>query len=123
MPTTRAHPGAKQEYRQWSHNNLAAGSIRWLYGPIKLISNGRFKSIYHRVLAKSVGTRVSVPCFFRAHFETDDQTLYGPIKELLSDNSPPIHEVTTQKDCLLHLLKGPRWSPFNRSFEDVTAAG
>lgn len=37
---------------------------------LQLMSNDRFKSVEHRVVAKSVGPRVSVACFFRVDAST-----------------------------------------------------
>jgi isopenicillin N synthase-like dioxygenase len=34
---------------------------------LQLVSNDRFKSVEHRVVASSVGPRVSVVCFFRTN--------------------------------------------------------
>ncbi|MCL7041259.1 hypothetical protein MKW94_013979 [Papaver nudicaule] len=50
---------------------------------LQLISNGKLKSVEHRVLANRVGPRVSVTCFFRGR----TTRLYGPIEELSDENS------------------------------------
>ncbi|KAI3894438.1 hypothetical protein MKX03_003843 [Papaver bracteatum] len=49
----------------------------------QLISNGKLKSVVHRVFVNRTGPRVSVACFFRG----STARLYGPIEELSDENS------------------------------------
>ncbi|KAL5543145.1 hypothetical protein UlMin_010855 [Ulmus minor] len=67
---------------------------------LQLISNDRFKSAEHRVLANREGPRVSVACFFST-LTMPTNKLYGPIKELLKEN-PPKYRETTLRDYSLY---------------------
>ncbi|KAL5701957.1 hypothetical protein ACHQM5_027235 [Ranunculus cassubicifolius] len=65
----------------------------------QIISNDRFKSIEHRVLANHIGPRVSIACFLTVCLNRIMKT-YGPIKELLSDEDIPVYRNITTKDYI-----------------------
>ncbi|XP_037424807.1 1-aminocyclopropane-1-carboxylate oxidase homolog 1-like [Triticum dicoccoides] len=46
---------------------------------LQLVSNDRFKSVEHRVVANGVGPRVSVACFFRTHGAAASTRVLQPI--------------------------------------------
>ncbi|KAH6778017.1 2-oxoglutarate and oxygenase superfamily protein [Perilla frutescens var. frutescens] len=84
-----------------------------------LITNAKFKSVYHRVLANNVGPRISVAFFFRMHIQqTSNSKMYGPIKELLSEDNPPIYREVMGEEIVSYLYsKGLDGTPLSSHFE------
>ncbi|KAF5941849.1 hypothetical protein HYC85_019491 [Camellia sinensis] len=68
-------------------------------GGLQLISNDRFKSVEHRAMANHVGPRVSVACFFTPHLYPSTR-MYGPVKDLFSEDNPPLYRETTVRDFI-----------------------
>ncbi|KAG8370392.1 hypothetical protein BUALT_Bualt14G0112200 [Buddleja alternifolia] len=72
---------------------------------LQLVSNGKFKSCEHRVIASRIGPRISVACFFRGPVK--EAKIYGPIEELISEENPAIYrEVSINEYAMKFLTTG-----------------
>lgn len=64
---------------------------------LQLISNDKLRSVEHRVVANQIGPRVSAACFFSTNLAPSTK-VYGPIKELVSDDNLARYRETTVHD-------------------------
>lgn len=67
---------------------------------MQLVSNDTFISVNHRVLSKKVGPRISAASFFRGQEVGNAQTKYGPIAELISQETPPKYRDVNLKEYM-----------------------
>ncbi|CAA7057546.1 unnamed protein product [Microthlaspi erraticum] len=66
---------------------------------LQLITNDKFASVEHRVLAnRSQEPRISVAAFYV--YPLPFARVYGPIKELLSEQNPPKYRETTMTEYI-----------------------
>ncbi|KAF2545875.1 hypothetical protein F2Q70_00019519 [Brassica cretica] len=73
-----------------------------LVGLMQLVTNDKFISSEHRVLAnRATKARVSVACFFTTGIRPNPR-IYGPIRELVSENNPPKYREITVKELAAH---------------------
>ncbi|MCE3052038.1 hypothetical protein HAX54_051444 [Datura stramonium] len=72
---------------------------------LQILSNDKFLSVNHRVLANKTGPRISVACFFTGVFEPPK--MYGPIKELISEEKTPLYKEFLVSDYITEFFSRP----------------
>ncbi|KAG6434529.1 hypothetical protein SASPL_106167 [Salvia splendens] len=92
---------------QWVNVPPVPGALIANIGDLmQIISNDKFISVEHRVVAQPVGPRISVACFFTPSMSAAAKP-FGPIKELLSDEKPAIYRKFMFRDyCQYYKIKG-----------------
>ncbi|KAK4481906.1 hypothetical protein RD792_012818 [Penstemon davidsonii] len=87
---------------QWIDVPVVSGGLIINVGDfIQLITNDKFKSVRHRALANKERARISVATFMTPiPSPSDNMRLYGPIKELVTEDEPAIYKDTTFHDFL-----------------------
>ncbi|XP_074319186.1 1-aminocyclopropane-1-carboxylate oxidase homolog 1-like [Silene latifolia] len=81
---------------------------------LQMITNDKFISVLHRVKANPVGPRLSSAFFFAGLSSKPKK--YGPIRELLSEENPPIYRDFTVGEYVTHFFSKPQDEPGRNHF-------
>ncbi|XP_023739814.1 1-aminocyclopropane-1-carboxylate oxidase homolog 1 [Lactuca sativa] len=86
---------------QWTDVRPIPGALVVNAGDLlQLVTNDKFVSARHKVMANKVGPRISVASFFLANLKPEALKVFEPIKELLSEDEPAKYRSTTAKGFL-----------------------
>ncbi|GLT39448.1 hypothetical protein SLA2020_136370 [Shorea laevis] len=86
----------------WIHVPPIEGSLVINVGDaLQILSNGRYKSVEHRVVANRSKNRISVPVFVNPR----PSDVIGPLPEMLADGEKPIYKQVLYSDYVRHFFK------------------
>ncbi|KAG4189433.1 hypothetical protein ERO13_A08G222500v2 [Gossypium hirsutum] len=86
----------------WIHVPPIKGSLVINVGDaLQIMSNGKYKSVEHRVVANGYNNRISVPIFVNPR----PSDMIGPLPELIKDGEKPIYKQVLYSDYVKHFFR------------------
>ncbi|KAI3753923.1 hypothetical protein L2E82_25988 [Cichorium intybus] len=90
------------ETMKWVHVPPVAGSLVINVGDaLQIMSNGKYKSIEHRVIANGTNNRISVPIFVNPR----PSDVIGPLPEVVGSGEKPLYKNVLYSDYVRHFFK------------------
>lgn len=87
---------------KWVHVPPISGSLVINIGDaMQIMSNGRYKSVEHRVLANSNNNRISVPIFVNPK----PDSVIGPLLEVIGNGEKPVYREILYTDYVKHFFR------------------
>lgn len=91
---------------QWTDVTPIPGALVVNAGDLlQLVTNDKFVSSRHKVMANKVGPRISVASFFLTNLRSPTLKVLEPIKELLSKEDPAKYQSTNAKEFMDHFYR------------------
>ncbi|XP_019246454.1 PREDICTED: feruloyl CoA ortho-hydroxylase 2-like [Nicotiana attenuata] len=92
----------KLDSETWVHVPPIHGALVINIGDaLQIVSNGRYKSIEHRVMANGSNNRISFPIFVNPK----PSDVIGPLAEVLENGEEPIYKQVLYSDCVKHFFR------------------
>lgn len=103
---------------QWVNVKPVPGALIVNIGDfLQMVSNDKLQSVYHRVIPKKVGPRISIATFLTGPISSPK--MYGPIKELVSEENPPIYKEFTRQEFFEQFFTRPLDQPVIQYFRQT----
>ena len=92
----------KLDSDSWVHVPPINGAIVINVGDaLQILSNGKYKSVEHRVIANGIKNRISVPIFVNPR----PSDIIGPLPEVLESGEKPIYKQVLYSDYVKHFFR------------------